>query len=392
MIRVAVINIKNLVRNLIKCIIIILLFLGIRNIINFFFQSVSDFDYKRIINKNTFFQLEEVEENKFDDILDIAFFTSTKVEAVSDTTYLESTNNVKNNTKNVTENITNTLIQENNLNIKNETNVEVNTEINTEEYKTEYTQVSTSVVSENNISENYNTVYDTVKIKNESKYTLTENMLTPNINFSNKKDIVIFHTHTCESYTPTDQYSYVASGNFRTIDMNYSVARVGAELTNYLISKNFNVTHLTDLHDYPAYNGSYTRSYNTVNKTLNNSSAQLVIDLHRDAVGSKSNYAPSVMIGDEKVAQLMFVIGTNGGGLSHDNWNTNLKLAIKIQQKANEMYPGLFRPIVVRNSRYNQNLADGACIIEVGATGNTLEESIGSMKYLSNVLEEVMKD
>ena len=52
---------------------------------------------------------------------------------------------------------------------------------------------------------------------------------------------------------------------------------------------------------------------------------------------------------------------------------------------------GLFRPMIVRNSRYNQNLAEGACIIEVGATGNTLEEAIGSMKYLSNVLEIVMK-
>lgn len=381
MIRVAVINIKNLARNLIKCIIIILLFLGIRNIINFFLQSVSDFDYKTIINKNTFFQSEKkVDENKFDDILDIAFFTSTKIEDVSSEINTENIN--------TTENITNVLAQENNLNIANE----INTDINLEEYKTEYTQVSTKVVSENNITENHNIVYDTVKIKNESKYTLSEEMLIPNISFSNKKDIIIFHTHTCESYTPTEQNSYVASGNFRTIDMNYSVARVGTELTNYLTSKNYNVTHLMDLHDYPAYNGSYTRSYNTVNKALNGNSAQLVIDLHRDAVGSKSNYAPSVIIGDEKVAQLMFVIGTDGGGLSHDNWNTNLKLAIKIQQKANEMYPGLFRPIVVRNSRYNQNLAEGACIIEVGATGNTLEESIGSMKYLSNVLDEVMKD
>ena len=33
---------------------------------------------------------------------------------------------------------------------------------------------------------------------------------------------------------------------------------------------------------------------------------------------------------------------------------------------------GLFKPIILRNSRYNQNLASGACIIEVGATGNTL--------------------
>ena len=80
-----------------------------------------------------------------------------------------------------------------------------------------------------------------------------------------------------------------------------------------------------------------------------------------------------------------------GGGLKHDNWINNLKLAILIQAKANEMYPGLFKPMIVRNSRYNQNVADGACIIEVGATGNTLEQANASMKYLAEVISEVMK-
>ena len=77
--------------------------------------------------------------------------------------------------------------------------------------------------------------------------------------------------------------------------------------------------------------------------------------------GSNSNYAPCVKIGDETVAQLMFVIGTDGGGLSHSGWNDNLKLAIRIQQKANEMYPGLFKPIILRNSRYNQHVAKRSC-------------------------------
>lgn len=108
--------------------------------------------------------------------------------------------------------------------------------------------------------------------------------------------------------------------------------------------------------------------------------------------GSNSNYAPCVQIGDETVAQLMFVIGTNGGGLEHTNWNNNLKLAIKVQEKANEMYPGLFKPIILRNSRYNQHVTSGAVIIEVGATGNTIEQCSGSMKYLANVLDCVMKD
>lgn len=108
--------------------------------------------------------------------------------------------------------------------------------------------------------------------------------------------------------------------------------------------------------------------------------------------GSSSSYAPCVKIGDETVAQLMFVIGTDGGGLEHPNWNNNLKLAIKIQEKANEMYPGLFKPIILRNSRYNQHVRNGAAIIEVGATGNTIEQCNGSMKYLSDVIDKVMQD
>ncbi len=108
--------------------------------------------------------------------------------------------------------------------------------------------------------------------------------------------------------------------------------------------------------------------------------------------GSNSNYAPCVKIGEETAAQLMFVIGTNGGGLEHSNWNQNLKLAIRIQEKANQMYPGLFKPMILRNSRYNQQVASGAGIIEVGATGNTLEQCNNSMKYLANVLDSVMKE
>ena len=145
-------------------------------------------------------------------------------------------------------------------------------------------------------------------------------------------------------------------------------------------------------HDYPAYTGSYNRSLKTVKSMLEQKNdTEFIIDLHRDALGSNSSYGPKVKIGDESVAQLMFVIGTDGGGLEHPNWNNNLKNAIKIQEKANEMYPGLFKPIILRNSRYNQNVSNGACIIEVGATGNTIEECKASMKYLSKVIAEVMK-
>lgn len=254
------------------------------------------------------------------------------------------------------------------------------------------TDVTTQEIQENNITGKFNTVFGTVKVKNETEKEINEQTLMPNVSLENNKDIVIFHTHTCESYTSSEKYSYEMTGSYRTTDLNYTVVRVGTELEKNLKAYGYNVIHDQTYHDYPAYSGSYNRSLTTVENILKNSTnAQMIIDLHRDAVGSNANYAPSVQIGDEVAAQMMFVIGTDGGGLSHANWQQNLKIAVKLQEKANELYPGLFRPIIVRNSRYNQHLAKGACIIEVGATGNTMDQCLVSMKYLAKVISEVIK-
>lgn len=89
--------------------------------------------------------------------------------------------------------------------------------------------------------------------------------------------------------------------------------------------------------------------------------------------------------------KLCMSFGTNNGGLEHANWNENLKFAIKLQEKANEMYPGLFKPIMLTKSRYNQHVSKYATIMEVGSTGNTMEQCLTSMKYLAEVFNEILK-
>lgn len=253
------------------------------------------------------------------------------------------------------------------------------------------TDVNTQVTTQNPIVENANRQYGNVKIKNQTTYELTDEMLNPDITIDNK-DIILFHTHSCESYTPSEAYNYEQTGTFRTTDLNYSVVRVGTELENQLKEYNYNVIHNTSYHDYPSYNGSYTRSLATVENILKDNPSDIIIDVHRDAIGSRSDYAPTLKIGDtDEAAQIMFVIGTNEGGLWHPNWNQNLKFAVKVQQKAEEMYPGLFKPIMLTKSRYNQHTGKYASIIEVGATGNTLEQCLTSMKYLAKIFDEVLK-
>ena len=307
--------------------------------------------------------------NQFESIL------STQISSIKSLETQESNNNIQ-----VTEEKT------------EEQNIQDNIEnTSTNDVKEIQTGVTTQVITNNPIAESFNTQYGNVKIKNQTDYQLTQEMMTPDITIENK-NIILFHTHSCESYTPSEAYPYTQTGNFRTTDLNFTVTRVGTELENYLKQYNYNVVHSTDYHDYPAYNGSYTKSLKTVENILQTTPSDIIIDIHRDAIGSRSDYAPIVKIGDVDVAaQLMFVIGTNNGGLWHPNWNQNLKFAIKIQEKAEEMYPGLFKPIMLTTSRYNQHTGKYASIIEVGATGNTLEQCLTSMKYLAKVMNEVIK-
>ena len=379
MINLAVIELKDIIKYLVKITIII-------GVVVFLTKYFSNFKTKLNVDKNSFL-----------------FCLDTVIPSISSVNKKEETITANSNVKplklalnlelgvidSLSKNETNTVPNNETTENKVAENAIVQEEKKTEDVDEAKTGLKTEVVK-TNVPEKYTSEYNGVKIRNETDIKLTKEMLTPTVSV-NTENIVIYHTHTCESYTPTEKFEYKESGNFRTTDINYSVARVGTELTKYMEHYGYNVIHDTTLYDYPSYSESYDRSLKGVAKILEeNEDTDILFDLHRDAIGD-SSYAPTVKIGDEEAAQLMFVIGSNGGGSEHDNWNENLKLAIKIQEKANELYPGLFKPIILRNSRYNQQLATGASIIEVGATGNTMEQCLTSMKYLSKVLSEVLK-
>lgn len=93
--------------------------------------------------------------------------------------------------------------------------------------------ISTEVL-QSNVPESYTDDINEVHIKNGTDFELTEDMILRDVEFKNPKKILIYHTHTSESYTPSEEFHYEMTGNFRTTDLDYTVARVGTELTNYL--------------------------------------------------------------------------------------------------------------------------------------------------------------
>ena len=195
------------------------------------------------------------------------------------------------------------------------------------------TDVGTEIITNNPVAENYNAQYGNVKIRNQTDYELTQEMLTPDITIENK-NIMIFHTHSCESYTSSELYPYTPTGNFRTTDLNFTVTRVGTELTTQLQQYGYNVIHDTSYHDYPSYNGSYTNSLKTVESLLQTNPSDIIIDLHRDAIGSRSDYAPTVKIGDEEAAQIMFVIRNKCRRIMASKLESKFKICNKSTRKS----------------------------------------------------------
>ena len=74
------------------------------------------------------------------------------------------------------------------LGTENTIQVQNQTQVSTVSQEEAQTGLQTEVVSGGNINAKYTNEYNGVQIKNESKYELTQEMLTPNIELENKKE------------------------------------------------------------------------------------------------------------------------------------------------------------------------------------------------------------
>ncbi len=205
--------------------------------------------------------------------------------------------------------------------------------------------------------------------------------------------VLIVHTHTSEAYTPELGLEYDASDPYRTGDAAYSVIRVGDEIAAALEQAGIETLHETSLNDYPSYNGAYTRMEATIEAYLAQyPSIQMVLDVHRDAAllpdGSQAAFTANV--DGENAAQVMLVVGTDEGGLTHPDWQENLANALKLQALLNRSVPGLCRDLDLRTERFNQHLTHGSLLAEFGAAGNTLSEAVRAGQLFGQSLAQLI--
>ena len=199
------------------------------------------------------------------------------------------------------------------------------------------------------------------------------------------RQILIIHTHSSEAYSPAGLDKYDDLGTNRTLDQHCSVIRIGSELAQMLGDCGLEVIHDTQVFDYHSYTGSYNLSCEAIEKYLADyPSIRIVIDLHRDALGSDTViYKTAATEKGVCAGQIMFVVGTDASGLEHPGWRQNLGLAVYLQNAVCQSYPSLMRPILLTKYRYNQNLTPGSVILEVGTNGNTLREALAAIRLFA---------
>ena len=203
--------------------------------------------------------------------------------------------------------------------------------------------------------------------------------------------VLIFHTHTSESYAlNTDGLYYPDAPTHRTA-ADRNMLRIGDELCGVLARRGVGYIHDTNVYD-DDYDGAYARSRETaLNYLKQYPTLKIAVDVHRDALQEGGfHIKPTAVVNGKKAAQIMILTGAEENGIEFPHWESNLRFALSLQKIAQEKYTGLMKPVFFCPRRYNMDVTENAVLLEIGTEVNTLEEAIYSARLIGDVIADAV--
>ena len=232
-------------------------------------------------------------------------------------------------------------------------------------------------------------------VRNETAYTIDPSTLRalvqiPTRRFSEDEPIVlILHTHAQEAYRQ-DDLPYIAGTLGDAIysdDTSQSVVSAGEAMRRELVRCGIPTIHCTALHgESGSLRASYRSTADCIRAYLERyPSIEYVIDLQRDVLLSEDGAclrtaAPS------GAAQIMAVVGSDGGGDACPAWRENLGLALCLTDRLETEIPGSCRQTLLVNSTCNQDLALRSLLLKLGSAGNTADEAVEAAARVGRAL------
>ncbi len=241
--------------------------------------------------------------------------------------------------------------------------------------------------------------FENVRVKNTNKTQISiAEKLSEKLELEmneNEPQILIYHTHTTETYQILDRDFYAQGFLSRSNDENLNMIRVGKAIKEQLEKSGYRVIHDTTVYD-KKYSGAYYRSMDAAEAYLEKfPSIKITLDIHRDAIQNDSGVKtkPTAVIDGKKAAQIMIIAGCQeeGNGITDlPEWEKNLTFALKLQRSMETLYPGLTRPVFFCARSYNMGLTPWSLLVEVGTDANTIDEAVYSGKMLGRALGELI--
>jgi stage II sporulation protein P len=204
-------------------------------------------------------------------------------------------------------------------------------------------------------------------------YTNQVATATANNAGQNNSSIAIYHTHSAESYVPTDGKD--------SIPFQGGIYQIGQTMADKLQGKGVNVKYDETPHD-PHDNNAYVRSRRTAARLLEEKPAA-IFDVHRDGIPDPAYYRAT--IDGQKVARLRLVVGRQ-----NPRMDANMDFAKRMMAAANNMHNQVVKEIFVAKGSYNQDLAPHALLIEAGTHTNTKEEAATGVALFSEAVPTVL--
>lgn len=202
---------------------------------------------------------------------------------------------------------------------------------------------------------------------------------------SAEPQILIYHSHSQEGFADS------VPG-----DASTTIVGAGRNLAALLKDEyGYQVMHHEGVYDLPSRDNAYSNALPAIEKILeDHPSIQVVIDLHRDAVGEGTRLVQE--INGKKYARFMFFNGicrSTKGPITYLNnpyLKENLAFSFQSQLVAEECFPGITRKIYLKAWRYNMHLVPRNMLIELGAQTNTVEEIMNTTEILAFIIDKVL--
>lgn len=191
--------------------------------------------------------------------------------------------------------------------------------------------------------------------------------------FGKSRDVGIYHSHSDESYVPTDGKA--------AIPYRGGILKVGDNLASQLQANGTRALHDKTPHD-PHDAQAYVRSRKTAVRLLRSNPIAL-FDVHRDGIPDAEFYRE--VIGGDRVGQVRLVVGRQNPRKS-----SNLDFAKRLMTYANRVNPGLVKGIFLGQGNYNQDLLPTSLLLECGTYTLTRPEAERGVGLLADAVPVVL--